>query len=105
MMTEWSRGSSRTHHVHSQVSKHGVLKPSICSICEGWWSDRLGTQNGQFGSRSGSELAPCDTTLDVVKLVFGGHALDDASEGLQALATDAGQGMQGGLARSLSQHQ
>ena len=37
MMTEWSRWSSRTDHVQLQVSKLGVLKPSNCSTCEGWW--------------------------------------------------------------------
>ena len=36
-MTGWSWGSSRTDHVQLQVSKLGVLKPPICSICQGWW--------------------------------------------------------------------
>ena len=37
MMTGWSRASSRTDHVQLQVSKLGLLKPSVCSNSEGWW--------------------------------------------------------------------
>ena len=36
-MTGWSWGSLRTDHVQLQVSKLGVLKPPVCSICQGWW--------------------------------------------------------------------
>ena len=38
MIRGWSRVSSRNDRVQLKVSKLGVLKTSICSICQGWWS-------------------------------------------------------------------